>query len=215
MTYLELVNNILLRLREREVATVNETAYSKLIGQLVNDAMQEVERAWDWSALRTTVSATTSTGVFSYELNGTGNDFEILNVINDTANDFMEYKTAHQFDNWYLNQTPASGAPKYYSWNGVSNDGDTQVDIYPKPDGAYNIRFNMIKRSPVMTSDSTKIFVPDQPVQMLAYAKAVEERGEDGGQSAQSAYRTAERIISDAIALDSARHPEEMIFAPV
>ena len=215
MTYLELVNNILLRLREREVGTVNETAYSKLIGQLVNDAMQEVERAWDWSALRTTVSATTSTGGFSYELNGTGNDFEILNVINDTANDFMEYKTAHQFDNWDLNQTPASGAPKYYSWNGVSNDGDTQVDIYPKPDGAYNIRFNMIKRSPVMTSDTTKIFVPDQPVQMLAYAKAVEERGEDGGQSAQSAYRTAERIISDAIALDSARHPEEMIFAPV
>jgi hypothetical protein len=215
MTYLQLVNNILLRLREREVATVNETAYSKLIGQLVNDAMQEVERAWDWSALRTTVSATTSTGVFSYELNGTGNDFEILNVINDTANDFMEYKTAHQFDNWYLNQTPASGAPKYYSWNGVSNDGDTQVDLYPKPDGAYNIRFNMIKRSPIMTSDSIDLLVPTQPVQMLAYAKAVEERGEDGGQSAASAYNTAARALSDAIALDSARHPEELIFAPV
>ena len=215
MTYLELVNNILLRLRERQVATVNETAYSKLIGQLVNDANQEIERAWDWSALRTTVSATTSSGVFSYELNGTGNDFEILNVINDTANDFMEYKTSHQFDNWYLNQTPASGAPKYYSWNGVSNDGDSQVDIYPKPDGAYNIRFNMIKRSGELTSDSTDILVPTQPVQMLAYAKAVEERGEDGGQSAQSAYNTAARVAADAIALDSARHPEEMIFAPV
>ena len=215
MTYLELVNNILLRLRERSVGTVNETTYSKLIGQLVNDSVQEIERAWDWSALRTTVSANTSSGVFSYELNGTGNDFEIINVINDTGNDFMEYKTSHQFDNWYLNQTPATGSPKYYSWNGVSADGDTQVDLYPKPDGVYAIRFNIIKRNALMTADTDKIVVPTQAVQMLAYAKAIEERGEDGGQSAQSAYATASRIISDAIALDSARHPEEMIFAAV
>jgi hypothetical protein len=215
MTYLELVNNILVRLREREVGTVNETSYSKLIGQLVNDANQEVEQAWDWSSLRTTLSATTSSGVFSYELNTAGTSFEILNVINDTSNDFMEYRTSRDFDNWYLNNTPASGSPKYFSWNGVSNDGDVQVDIYPKPDGAYSLRFNMIKRSPEMTSDATKITVPYKAVQMLAYAKAVDERGEDGGQSASMAYVTASRAISDAIALDSARHPEELIYAPV
>jgi hypothetical protein len=215
MTYLELVNNVLLRLRERQVGTVNENAYSQLIGQFVNDAVQEVEQAWDWSSLRTTLSATTSSDVFSYELNTAGTAFEILNVINDTSNDFMEYRTSTQFDDWYLNSTPASGAPKYFSWNGVANDGDVQVDIYPKPDGAYSLRFNMIKRSPEMTSDSTDIIVPYKGVQLLAYAKAVEERGEDGGQSAQGAYRTAERAISDAIALDSARHPEELIYAPV
>ena len=215
MTYLQLVNNVLLRLRERQVGTVNENTYSQLIGQFVNDAVQEVEQAWDWSSLRTTLSATTSSGVFSYELNTAGTAFEILNVINDTSNDFMEYRTSTQFDDWYLNSTPASGSPKYYSWNGVANDGDVQVDIYPKPDGAYSLRFNMIKRSPEMTSDSTDIIVPYKGVQLLAYAKAVEERGEDGGQSAQGAYRTAERAISDAIALDSARHPEELIYAPV
>ena len=215
MTYLELVNNVLLRLRERQVGTVNENAYSQLIGQFVNDAVQEIEQAWDWSSLRTTLSATTSSGVFSYELNTAGTAFEILDVINDTSNDFMEYRTAHQFNDWYLNSTPASGSPKYYSWNGVANDGDVQVDIYPKPDSAYSLRFNMIKRSPEMTSDSTDIIVPYKGVQLLAYAKAVEERGEDGGQSAQGAYRTAERAISDAIALDSDRHPEELIYAPV
>jgi len=215
MTYLELVNNILIRLREREVTSVNDSAYSKLIGQFVNDAMQEIERSWDWSALRTTVSATTSTDIFNYELNGTGNDFEILNVINDTTNIFMEYKTSHEFDNWYLNQTPVSGSPKYYSWNGVSDDGDTQVDLYPKPDGVYSLRFNMIKRNAAMTSDTDTLAIPSHPVQMLAYAKAVDERGEDGGTSAQSAFATAQRVISDAIALDSARHPEELIFAAV
>jgi hypothetical protein len=215
MTYLELVNNVLLRLRERQVGTVNENAYSQLIGQFVNDSVQEIEQVWDWSSLRTTLSATTSSGVFSYELNTAGTAFEILNVINDTSNDFMEYRTSTQFDDWYLNSTPASGSPKYFSWNGVANDGDAQVDFYPKPDGAYSIRFNMIKRSPEMTSDTDDVIVPYKGVQLLAYAKAVEERGEDGGQSAQNAYRTANRAISDAIALDSARHPEELIYAPV
>jgi hypothetical protein len=215
MTYLELVNNVLLRLREREVASVNENAYSKLIGQLVKDAQQEVEQAWDWSSLRTTLSATTSSGVFSYELNTAGTAFEILNVINDTGNDFMEYKTSREFDNWFLNQTPPTGSPKYYSWNGISNDGDVQVDIYPIPDGAYTLRFNMIKRSPEFPTDATDALVPYKPIQLLAFAKAVEERGEDGSQTAQSAYRAAERALSDAIALDGARHPEELIYAAV
>ena len=216
MTYKEIVKRLLVRLRERDnIDTVNETTYSKLLGRLVNDAVLEVEQAWDWSALRTTLSATTSDGVFSYELNTAGTAFEILNVINDTQNEFMDYKPAQQFDNWFLNQDPPSGSPRYYSWNGVSSDGDTQVDVYPIPDGVYSLRFNMIKRSAEMTTDSAKIIVPHQPVELLAYAKAVEERGEDGGQSAQSAYATAARALSDAIAHDSARHPEEMIFAPV
>jgi len=127
----------------------------------------------------------------------------------------MTYKSSTEFDDYYLNRTPESGSPLYYSWNGVSNDGDVQVDVYPKPDGVYSLRFNMIKRSPEMTSDSTDVIIPFKPVQLLAFAKAVEERGEDGGQSAQGAYATAERALSDAIALDSARHPEELIFKVV
>ena len=216
MTYLQMVNNVLLRLRERSnVGSVSETTYSKLIGQLVNDALQEVERSWDWTSLRTTVSVNTSSGVFSYELNGTGNNFEILNVINDTTNEFMEYRPAVTFDNWFLNAEPLSGAPKYFSWNGVSSDGDAHVDVYPKPDGAYDLRFNMIKRSGELTNNSDTIMVPSHPVQLLAYAKAIEERGEDGGVPSQAAFAAASRALSDAIALDSARHPEELIFQAV
>jgi hypothetical protein len=215
MTYLELVNKVLLRLRERQVGSVNENTYSKLIGQFVSDAQQEVEQAWDWSALRTTLTANTTANVFSYELNTAASSFEILTVINDTDNFFMDYKTFREFDNLFLNNTPATGSPKYFSWNGVSSDGDPLVDIYPIPDGVYTLRFNITRRSPEFTSDSTETLVPYKPIEMLAYAKAVEERGEDGSQSAQSAYRTAERVLSDAIAFDATRHPEELIYAPV
>ena len=53
MTYLELVNNVLRRLRETEVTTVQSTSYSKLIGDIVNDAKRLVEDAWDWKVLNT------------------------------------------------------------------------------------------------------------------------------------------------------------------
>ena len=68
MNYLEVVNNILKRLRERTLATVNESTYSALIAVLVNDAKDDVEKAWSWSGLRTTLSATTAEDVFNYEL---------------------------------------------------------------------------------------------------------------------------------------------------
>ena len=216
MTYLDIVNNLLRRLRERTVSTVNETAYSTLIGILVNDAKEEVENAWQWSALRTTLSATTTAGVFNYELNGSQNRLTVLDVINDTSNYFMEYKTAHEMNDLFLNQTPETGEPRYYSFNGVSTaDGDTQVDIYPIPNGAYNLRFNVVLRTTDLTADSDDLLIPAQPVIQLAYAKAVEERGEDGGAGGLSAYRTAERVMSDAIALDAAKHPEETIWYTV
>jgi len=213
MTYLDLVNNILKRLRERTVSTVNESAYSTLIGVLVNDAKEEIENSWNWSALRTTLSATTVSGTFNYELNGTQNRFKVLDVVNDTSNFFMTYRTASEFNNWFLNQTPANGAPRYYSFNGISSDGDTLVDLYPIPNGAYDLRFNIIMPQAELSADSDVLLIPSKTVQMLAYAKAVEERGEDGGASANSAYATAARVLNDAIAFDSAKHPEEIIWS--
>ena len=44
-TYLDLVNNVLIRLRETTVSSVGDTPYSSLIGVLVNDAKREIEDA--------------------------------------------------------------------------------------------------------------------------------------------------------------------------
>ena len=212
MTYLQLVNNVLKRLRERPVSTVDENTYSTLIGILVNDSKDEIETAWSWSALRTTLSATTTVDVFNYELNGTQNSFKVLDVVNDTSNFFMTYQTASYFNNVFLNNTPAKGSPRYYSFNGISDDGDTLVDVYPIPNGAYNLRFNVVMPQAQLSSDETRILIPTKPIEMLAYAKAIEERGEDGGAASNSAYATAQRVLNDAISFDSAKHPEEAIW---
>ena len=212
MTYLEVVNNILKRLRERTVATVNESTYSSLIAVLINDAKDIVENSWHWSGLRTTLSATTTEDVFNYELNGSQNKLTVLDVVNDTANHFMKYETAHKFNNFFLNQNATKGTPYYYSFNGISADGDTQVDIYPIPDGAYDLRFNVVLRSDELSGDADTFQIPIKPIELLAYAMAVEERGEDGGVNPVSAYARANNALQDAIGLDAAKHQEETIW---
>ena len=69
-TYIQLVNEVLVRLREREVTSVNDTAYSKLIGKFVNDAKRQAEDAYNWNALSTTLTADTTPGIFNYVLEG-------------------------------------------------------------------------------------------------------------------------------------------------
>ena len=212
MNYLDAINQGLKRLREREVDSVHETEYSTLIGDLINDANQYIEQSWDWSSLRTTLTVTTSANVFNYELNDSQNNITILRAYNSTAYRKLKYQTADWFDEQYLTPTPATGSPDYYSFNGISADGDTLIDLYPKPDKAYTLRFNVIKRSADLVNEDDKIKVPSRSVILLAYAKAVEERGEDNGQTGNTAYQTANAYISDAIALDAAKHPEETVW---
>jgi hypothetical protein len=215
MTYLELVNNVLRRMREDEVSTVTENTYSKMVGDFVNDAKNIVEAAWDWSGLRTTLTVTTSADIFNYVLTGSQNRVKALNVINDTSNVFMEYRPATWFDDNYLNQDPVSGSPQYYTYNGVNSSGDTQIDVYPKPDGVYAIRFNCVFRNPELSADVDELVIPSAPVIHLAIALLARERGETGGTSAPEYFAIADNYLSDAIALDAQKHPDETIwYAP-
>jgi hypothetical protein len=92
MTYLNLVNNVLRRLREDTVSTVTNDTYSTMVGDFVNDAKQLVENAWDWSNLRSTLTLTTAADDYTYSLTGYQDQGKILNMINDTSNIVMEYR---------------------------------------------------------------------------------------------------------------------------
>jgi hypothetical protein len=215
MTYIDIVNNVLKRLRENEVTSLSGSSYASLIGLLVNDAKREIEDSWSWSALRQTLSVVTQANTFAYALTGSQNRITVLDVINDTEDFFMQYKTAHEMNDLFLNSTPETSPPRYYSFNGVNTNGDTQVDVYPIPDKAYDLRFNVVLRTADLQASSDKLLIPAQPVIQLAYAKAVEERGENGGITMSSAYTTAARVINDAISLDASKHPEETIWTTV
>jgi len=215
MNYLDLVNDVLIRLREGEVSSVTDNSYSKLISRFVNDAKRNVEDAYNWNALTETLTAVTSTDIFNYVLVGSGTRFRVLDVVNDTSNWFMQYKASIDMDKMFLTYTSIpSGAPVWYNFNGVDSNGDTQVDIYPKPDGAYDLRFNLIVPQPALTEDSTRLLVPAEPVIMLAYAKAIAERGEDGGLGSSEAYSLYKQSLADHVAIEMNRYPEETIWNP-
>ena len=212
MTYLDLVNNVLRRLREDTVTAVTNDTYSTMVGDFVNDAKEMVESAWDWSALRTRLTISTTADDYTYSLTGTGDKGRVLNAINDTSNLEMQYQTQNWFDNQFFIQNAASGAPEYFTYNGVDANGDAQIDIYPKPDGVYSLKVKAVIRNTALTDNLDTLKIPSQPVIHLAVALLARERGETGGTSTPEYFAIADKYLSDAIALDAQRHPEETIF---
>ena len=215
MTFLNIMNNVLRRLREEEATTVTGSTYIKMVGDFINDAKQLVEEANDWSALRETIVVTTAASDNDYSLTGGGDNVKVMSVINDTQNCFMGYQTKDWFNDSLYIADEVQGAPKYYTYNGLDSSGDTQVLVSPTPDGVYSLRFDVIKKQEPLTSNTDTLLVPAQPVIHLAVALLARERGETGGTSTAEYFTIANKYLSDAIAIDAAKHPEEMVFRTI
>lgn len=215
MTYINLVNNVLRRLREETTSNVNDTIFNTMVGDFVNDAKQLVEEACDWSGLRSTISLQTVVGTNQYSLAGTGDNVKVFSVINDTNNTFVTYQTKDWFNNALYLQEEISGSPSYYTFDGLDSSQDTQVLLSPKPSTVETLRFDVTKRQPELVNNTDVLLVPSKPVIHLAVALLARERGETGGTSTVEYFSIADRYLSDAIAIDAAKHPEEMIYRTV
>jgi len=160
MTYLELINNVLVRLREASItaAQVDSNPYWASIGAHVNDAKDRVEDAWQWGALR----GTDTFAVSDLEANVVGkyiclpdsadNHYIIKRILS-----YPNTTGAESFDGTRLNmrwvdinrmrrnyQTPSqavSGQPQEFVPSGVattarypaSQTGNIQIEMYPVP----------------------------------------------------------------------------------
>lgn len=215
MTYLQLINDVLIRLRETQVSTANETTYSTLIGKFVNDAKRQIEDAYAWNVLGQTLTITTTAGTYIYSMTGAGQKFQVMDAINVTSNvglnnvSFVEMNRLQNFT------TPISGIPNAYAFDGVDGSGDTKVVLYARPDNVYTIQFSLTVPQATLSSDSTSVLVPDVLVAQNAFARALVERGEDGGLASSEAYQLYRSMLSDYIALESTRYPENQEFVPI
>lgn len=212
MTYLQMVNSVLRRLRETEVSSVADNAYSTMIGEFVNDSKRSVEDSYNWNALYDTLSATTTGDIFNYVLVGSGQRFRVVDVLNDTSNWFLKEQSTQWFDQQFLLTNTPKGSPQYYNFNGVNSNGDTQVDLFPIPNGVYDVRFNVVLPQAPLVNNTDKVKVPAEPIVFLAYARALAERGEDGGLASNEAAALYRQSLADAIALESGRYGEESQF---
>ena len=214
-TYLQMVNDVLARLRVPQVSSVNDTEYSKLIGKFINDAKRQVEDSFDWNVLRNAITVTTSPSVSSYSLVGSGQKFRELSVLNTSQNFVMQNLSFNEMDQYLNLGTPAQSSPVYYTYNGYDENYDTKVSLYPIPNGVYTLRFTLVIPQALLASDSTVILVPEEIVQQNAFARGIVERGEDGGLNSSEAYQLYRTMLSDYIALESTRYPENSFFVSI
>jgi hypothetical protein len=215
MTYLQLINNVLIRLREVQVASNNETTYSSLIGLFVNDAKRQIEDSFSWNVLGQTVNITTTAGTYIYSMTGAGQKFQVQDAINTTSSIPMKNISFVEM-NRYQNLVPTTnGIPQFYAFDGVDASGDTKVVLYPRPDGVFSIPFSLTVPQATLAADATVVLVPDSLVVQNAYARALVERGEDGGLNSSEAYQLYRGMLSDQIALEGTRYPENQEFLAI
>jgi len=210
MTYREVINEVLIRLRETPIASdwsgsINNSStvsdYNKVIGALVNDAKRSIESYHDWQILRETVNITTVADTKNYSLSS-GQEFKIIDVINNaTGNELLQVSRA------YLNRerypTASTGEPHYYGFNGADSSNNLKVDLSPTPSKAETISFDIVKYQDALTTASTVVKIPTKPLILGAYARALSERGEDGGTQSSIAAQEAASSISQAIMMDA------------
>ena len=210
MTYKELINEVLVRLREETVASdwsgaINDSSsvndYQKVIGSLVNDAKRSIESYHDWLVLRETKDIATVSGTKNYNLSS-GQEFKVLDVVNNSTGNQLAQVT-RTYLNSIMYPTDPTGEPNYYGFNGADSSNNLKVDLSPIPTEAQTISFDIVKYQDTLTSATTTVKIPHQPIILGAYARAIAERGEDGGTQSSIAAQEAASSLAQAVMMDS------------
>lgn len=205
-TYTSLINSVLRLLREDEVASPTTSTYSELIGDLVNQSKREVEDAWKWNALRTTKTISAVQSTSQYSIVGAGKRFKFVDldksVYNDTTDNYLTQQTSTKLKYDARTMTDESEPTRFYIEGTDSND-DPYINLWPTPDQAYTIYCELVVPQADLSTGSTVLKVPEWPVILGAYAKALAERGEDNGTTHGEVMRRYEIALQDAISIDS------------
>ena len=210
MTYLEMVNQVSIRLREETVTSVSETDFSFMHGAFVNDAMKIVEDAWHWSGLRQEVTVQTVPDQQNYSLTSSDKYDIITNVYNDkTKQNICEFSAPRMRE---LTRS-LSTATETIGWSwGNPSAGLATIDLFAIPSTTHDLFLDMVVKTEPFTADGDIFNVPTQPILYLALAYAARERGEVQGQSVAEVFALATKYLGDAVSLDADRFPNETLF---
>lgn len=211
-TYLQAVNGVMRRLRETEVTTVSETAYSKLIGDFVNDARDYVEGRYNWIGLEESIEVLTSSGTAEYSIDTVGDQASIKQVIDSTNNNELRHMDIRKLHKEADIDSVTDAFPTHYAISGYASDGDPLITFRPTPNGAYSIKVHTDKTGIALTDSADVIVPPPNLVIQLALALARGERGETGGASDLNTFPLADIYIQNAIIIEAAKRPHDLVW---
>ena len=98
-----------------------------------------------------------------------------------------------------------TGDASEYGFNGIDNELDMVVDLWPIPDDQRQINFNIVKPQDKLQTATTHCYVNEQAVILGAYVRALSERGEDGGTQVSVAAAEFQNVLSRAIEIDAGK----------
>jgi hypothetical protein len=234
MTYLELVNKVLRRLREEQVGSVSESSYSQLIGDMVNDAKRLVEDAWQWSQLIDWVSYETVAGQYNYSLNNesdaltgvqgaplrerarfrrnteTGDILSFISYPLGKEGKLKEFAFDKDFDQRaYEISSNTRGTPEFVGLQPLFPFEEGKINknlvLWPVPDTTGLITTTYFTNPQNDLEDDTEVLmVPHEIVFQFAYHSAIFERGEELGETVDLIGTKAKMALQDAISHDAA-----------
>lgn len=216
LTYLQIVNRILERMRESTVAAHNTTDYSTLIARLVNQVKAEIEEAWQWHALRNTFSVSPSNGVSHYALTDSGARAKIIDGWNTTQGFQLVKGTNRDFNAKFFGTGSAAvqtGSPTMYLPAGLDANLDVAVDVWPIPvTGSLDtLKFNVYVPQDDLAADATVPLVPQNVLIEEVIARLYAERGEEGAPQPMPGDTFIMReLLASAVSADAGDDPDEM-----
>lgn len=209
MTYLQIVNAVLKRLRQPTVATIAENTYATMIAEFVNQAKRECEDAWSWLQQEDIHNITATTGIDSYTLTDFGKRSQVLRVHNLTTKGTILSISRERMERYSDFTDVANSEPSYWRINGQSGD-DPIIQFYPTPGSTYIIRVYGRVPQDDLAIETDILTIPEYPVILGAYYLAVSERGDDRGNALPQAQSEYQQALSDAIAIDNSNRVEGM-----
>jgi hypothetical protein len=184
-TYLQLVNKVLIALREDEVRGFTEP-YAKMIAQFVNEAKAEVEDKGPWQALRTEITFASAASATTSTLTSTN---ERSYVLRDGDGRAMVFRTDSGSEQQIqvipietlralrLSSDSTTAEPQYVAF--VSNGTDLVAHFYPLPDAIYNYKGVFVVPQAELSDKDDLLTINYRPVVQLATFYAMDERGSE------------------------------------
>lgn len=196
-TQLTIVNNVLRRLREDTVTSVADSDYAALIAMFVNDGIDEVTSAYDWSSLKHTIDVDLVDGTRTYDLSalvsGGGNVDNAGRVTNEysillfgqnnlpncwlflDANDVdyenpLRYMGPQDFEDLYMIDRSQEDINPFYFTLTLRSDGDGyDLTLWPEPDASRRLRIRFWTPQSDLAVDGT-----DDATNIIVPTKVVE-----------------------------------------
>ena len=206
MTYLEIVNKVLVLMREPFANTLKkgDDVVVDIVAQQVNDAKRSVESAHNWNVLRHEWTVLPAPGDSKVELAGTAGRGVVIEEIYGPTGDICKELPTRDIRR-LMNSGSTPGLVNSYAVSGVNpTTRNIEVQFHPEPQQVTSMKVYGWRKQPDLVLESDVLLVPAQPVIYMALALATRERGEVGGQTAAEIFGMAGEFLKDAIAQDVA-----------